>query len=194
MICATVRRRLPLWVEDDLPGPEAQAMAAHVAQCEGCGAAAEALRASQAWLKGAPEPFAESDREEVRRRVLAALQAEPARQTLRSWAPRSWALPLLAAAVVLAALALRLTRAATAPAPLQAPLAPAPLQPALVPAPLQAALVPAPPDPAPRPRRPRPPQAAAVPETAVARMEFQTSDPHIRIIWLARVQHPQPNE
>ena len=72
-----VLERLPLWVEGDLPSPEAMEVETHLVACPTCRAAAEAFAASQAWLKDTPEaPFTAADLVELRQEVLARIHAE----------------------------------------------------------------------------------------------------------------------
>jgi hypothetical protein len=180
--------RLPLWVEGDLPGPESHSIQEHLDLCESCREAAGALRASQAWLKDAPPaPFSDGDRAQLRRDVMALVRAEIPRKPGASRIPAL----LLMAAAVLCLLAMDLY-----PRRPKDPLAPGPVaRPAIasaLPSTLQPTVIEA--------VRPRPisrrhttvqPDSKAAAEPAFARMEIQTSNPQIRIIWLARAQ-PKP--
>jgi anti-sigma factor RsiW len=165
-----VEALLPLWVEGDLPGEEARGVADHLQHCAPCRAAAEALAASQTWLKDAAEaPFSEGERARFHREVLE-----------RAHEPASRLRPILAAAaLLLALLGVTLVSGRRRAAPLPPPPAVARTAPDL----------PRPPvPPASHPRiRPAPPG-----RPALARLELQTSDPHIRIIWLAQAT-PQPH-
>lgn len=188
MICRQVQDQLPLWVEADLPAAVLAAVADHLQQCAACQTRAEALRASQAWLKDPePPPFDLADRARLRREVMARIRAEAPRKTafLR---PR----PLLAAAAVLLALLgtglVHFLPQAPAPArpalaqasPRQVPIPEPPILPAAVPA-----------RPIPRPHlahRPSPSARSIEAEPAVTRIELQTDNPQVRIIWLAQAQ------
>lgn len=170
--------RLPLWVGGDVEVSEAAAIEAHLAQCESCRAEADALRRSQAWLKdaGVP-PFGAEDREALRRAVLAQVASAPS--VGRRWV--GWGAAALAAASILL---LTLSRKAVpAPEALAPHLATAePLRPApeSVP-PIRVA------------RRHAPPPRPELVRTAgpgASRIEIQTANPRIRIIWLARATQP----
>ena len=174
-----VSDQLPLWVEDDLDAPAMAAVEAHLAACDACRAEAEAFRESQAWLKEGHAPFADEDREALRRAVLAQVQAGA--DPRRAW----WG----AALGVLAAAALIIFLVRPNPAQLTTALPSSP------PAPVQT-LEPPLPSPAVKPVRaprrratPRPLEQAAGP--GVSRIEIQTRNPQIRIIWLARPAAPQ---
>jgi anti-sigma factor RsiW len=182
MTCQDVQTQLPLWVEGDLPDPETGALEGHLARCGCCREAAEALRASQAWLKaGPPPPFTEADHAQVRQAVLDRIRAEA---TLRPapFRARRALLWVAAGGLFVLGLTLRWPRPAAPPMPgHRPPLArqePAPAPPGVQPPPRRLA------------RNPRPesrPEASAL-----TRIELQTSNPQIRIIWLARTQAPAP--
>lgn len=200
--------QLPLWVEGDLPRGEAAAVDRHLAECPGCREAAERLRQSQAWLREAlAPPFDTADHERLRRTVMDRLRAEPAvrpaQPTSPSKALRSPAL-LAAAVLVVAVLTWKRPPGKTAPPPQTGGMAEATPGSTTNPS-VEATETPAPSRPLP-PRlllaraahaqaqlqsrlRPDP---AALPRGEPARIEFQTADPTIRIIWLAQAT-PQPN-
>lgn len=94
--------RLPLWIEGDLPDTEAHQVSEHLSGCASCRAAAEALRESQSWLKDAPPaPFDENDFIKLRRNVLEQLATEglsPFRSKVIRFFQRG---PLVAAAAAL---------------------------------------------------------------------------------------------
>ena len=182
--------RLPFWIAGDLDAPETEAVQAHLDQCPDCRAAADRMREGRTWVREALEPpFDAADHTRLREAILAQVrQAEPPRRTSR----------LTPRAVLLAATAAALLLTLSHPWH-QAPASPLPAPPALagttVPAP-QATARTAPPQPAPiRLARARPaPREATDADTGPARIEFQTSDPTVRIIWLARATpHPEPD-
>jgi hypothetical protein len=179
MTCLRVLNQLPLWVEGDLPGPEAAALATHLARCGPCREAAEALRASQAWLRqGPPPPFTEADHAQVRRQVLDRIRAEAKPVPFRIRRASLWA---AACGLFVLGLSLRFPRPQVPPLPSHRPLLAQQGPPA--PAELQA-----PPRRKARPARAAPPPAPS----SVSRIELQTSNPQIRIIWLARSRDTAP--
>lgn len=184
---------LPLWVGGDLSRREAESVKVHLSKCESCRAASEALQASQAWLKRAPEaPFDATDFAELRKEVMATIRAHP-NPSFRegdgfSFFRQPSALAAACATVLVVASSFWMLNrhhtgplspsspvATQAPAPPLGPL-PAPLpSPSAGRAPLHRYL--------PKPA----PQLAANPvESVPSRIEIQTSNPQIRIIWLAR--------
>ncbi len=175
---------LPLWIEGDLDGPEAQALETHLQDCPGCRATAEALRESQAWLKSSPPaPFGEEDYQAIRSRVMAKIQtkARPVR-------PLRWALLPLAAGFALVVFRLGWgTSSMGVPAPVQAvEVAPATSMPRSTASAVSPAASPRPARALARFTRPAgamKPALEAAP-AAYTRIEYQTSDPTIRIIWL----------
>lgn len=165
---------LPLWIEGDLDARGSREAEAHLAECGPCRAEAEALRESQAWLKSAAPPFSEEDRDELRQAVLARIQA-PEERVPKVW----WIAPLAAAALLIVFLRPH-------PAAVVAVLSPAPPLPAsrsfpLLPVakPLRAAR-----------RQVIPPPLEPDAGPGASRIELQTSNPQIRIIWLARATVP----
>ncbi|HXC16951.1 MAG TPA: zf-HC2 domain-containing protein [Holophagaceae bacterium] len=161
---------LPLWIEGDLDARESRAVDAHLAACGRCRTEAGALRESQAWLKSAaPPPFSVEDRDELRQAVLVRIQAPERRVPKVGW------IASLAAAALLIVF-LRPHRATAIAALPPAPPLPAPRSFALLPVvkPLRTV----------RHTLPPPLEPAAGP--GASRIEIQTSNPQIRIIWLAR--------
>ena len=119
MNCQRVMDLLPLYVEGDLAEGECLQVGGHLQACPACSGAADGLRASQAWLKGAPPaPFTEADRTQLRQEVMARIRAGAPR---RRFPLRT----LLAAAAVLLALlvpGLLHRRVLPPPAPLPPPV------------------------------------------------------------------------
>lgn len=187
-----VLNQLSLWVEGDLSASEMTAIDGHLAGCPACREAAEDLRASQAWLRDAmAAPFNASDHERLQQRVMGQIRNEVSPPLVRRFIFRR---PLLAAT---AAALLLVTLTWTHRRPLEATPKPLPwvpgagtgtmLPPDPAPPPTrQASTHPTPPRPQARPTTPNPPEIPA-------RIEFQTADPTIRIIWLAQTTPlPEP--
>ena len=184
-----VLEQLPLWVEGDLDRPKSDAVQAHLALCSSCRTAAQDLITSQTWLREAmAPPFEASDHDRLRRAVMDRIRSEPSRQPLRRLALRPALLAACAAALLLATLTWRQERPVGIPQPAaEGPVAALVAEPPTKPAPpprlahLEAARA------APLSVLPRPAEASTAPaREEPARIEFQTSDPTIHIIWLAR--------
>ncbi|HTL98519.1 MAG TPA: zf-HC2 domain-containing protein [Holophagaceae bacterium] len=190
MIARHITHLLPLWVEGDLDARASAAVEAHLGLCEFCRAEADALRDSQAWLKsGGLPPFHDADRDRLRREVLARIGTEPRAPQRRAM---GWGAAVLVAAATLVVLLFHRERPepARGPAPRVAAAVPAVVPPKSIPAPLP--LVPRPVLVArrhPVPSHPDPDEAAG---PGASRIEMQTSNPQIRIIWLARAT-PRPD-
>lgn len=184
---------LPLWAGGDLPERETEEVRAHLADCPDCRAEAEAYRSAVAWLRtSAEEPFTAVERADLRRAVMDRIRPQPGHRTPRS---ARWLLPAAAALLLGISLVPWLRRAAT----LQAPTVARGMDPASTPAVAHAvahaaahAAAPGPAVVAARPRPSRPDFHLASREAAVSRIEFQTANPNIRIIWLARASAPDP--
>ncbi|MBI1753705.1 MAG: zf-HC2 domain-containing protein [Acidobacteria bacterium] len=187
MMTPHVLDQLPLWIEGDLAAPETAALEAHLSQCPECRRAAERLRDSQAWLREALEPpFEAPDRQRLRARVMEQICTGATAKPGPRMPLRRSLLLASAATLLLASLIWNLERARPS----------RPVHPGL-PAPLSSAMPPSRPEPTPQVSRPRPaarPSRARSPESPPlaepARIEFQTSDPAVRIIWLAQAKPP----
>lgn len=184
---AHVLDHLPLWVEGDLAHPDAAAVQSHLEGCPSCRAAAEALRESQAWLRTEdPAPFNAADRMALRDAVLAQIRHEARPSPIRALRPYALA---AAAAVVVLLVSTRFHSTPSVSAPETS--RPATITPTPVPAatPLQAY---------PRPvriahRKPAPDPDPIPAGSSLTRIELQTPNPQIRIIWLAKCEPaPQP--
>ena len=212
MNCTRITPLLPLYASADLPAPQLAQVSAHLAQCESCAASAAEFISTRAWLRevAAPE-FDETFYAELRYAVRQELAAQPARAAWRTlqWKP----LAVAAALLLLTIFSLRLfqtkgvppTDIVKTPASPQlpdagrTPMLPAnvfaqtqkviqPLRnvwrqrvrtvPKLETAPEEVAMA----EPA---NVPELPPAANVVEPEMLRIEMQTADPSIRIIWLA---------
>lgn len=177
--------QLPLWVEGDLAPADQAAVEAHLTACPACRAEADRIQTTQAWLREAlAPPFGPKDHAALQAAVLVRLAVREPAPPLPSRRPAL--LAGLAAALALVAVARLLSPRApgTPERPAGAPPAAAPSPPVQpVRAPTEAR--------APSPPRARPQPAAPTPD-APARIEFQTADPTIRIIWLAQAK-PLPD-
>lgn len=171
--------QLPLWIGGDLDAAETASVERHLAQCPACRAEAERLRTSQAWLREAmTPPFDLADGERLHREVMGRLRREAVAGPTRPLARPPVLLMACAATLLLAIVLWRQDPATVAPKPV---IEPGVLQPQPQPAPPQA--VPLEP---PRSARGWPAPHPQVPPASPARIEFQTADPNIRIIWLAQ--------
>lgn len=183
--------QLPLWVEGDLSSRDHAEVQAHLALCSSCRAEADRLRTSQAWLREALDsPFEAADRDQFRRRVMDQIRSEPVRSPHRRLLPRPVLLAAGAAALMIITLVWHQARpGAVSPPEAEAPTAATlPQAKAATEGPPRQALG----DPtraAPRVARYHPVAEANPPRhEAAARIEFQTADPTIRIIWLAQAK------
>jgi hypothetical protein len=178
---------LPLWIGGDLSPEASAAVEDHLRSCPECRAAARDLEEALRLLREDPgtEPTAQ-DLAGLRDSVMAQIRAEPRPARLRRFRPQ-----LLAAAGLLLALAgIRLAHH-----PVQAPLPKVAALPQLpYPQPPPEDLRPPSPPPAARVQRPstrspslqaQPAEASDPMEAPIARIEFRTTDPPLRIIWLA---------
>ncbi|MCM3876988.1 MAG: zf-HC2 domain-containing protein [Thermoanaerobaculia bacterium] len=219
MTCARVETLLALHVEGDLAADESRAVEAHMAGCPGCRAEAEAYKRSQSFLReDGPAPFDERDYAEIRRGVRERLDDRPDRGTLVRRAnifflegKRETALALTAAASLLLAASIALRYRPTAvPGPAsfarsgaaQAEARPLSLfkknppgAPELTSVAQEAAaravfpskqkeMV----------TRSSPLLVGRAPASVVSRIELQTANPNVRIIWLVGSQPPRPHE
>lgn len=214
MTCREVSRLLPLHAGDDLSPRESAGVEAHVEACATCAAALEELRAVRAAFRDVPAPrFGSEFHADVRRAVRSRLvdeRRDPSfPQRLQAVFEASWAVPIAATVVVLA---FALWAAVAFRRPAEAPVASAPTprrespdaRPAARPiaAPPHVASVASPPATSrrfvPARRAPRDlPAGAAMPGPALARIEIQTPNPNVRIIWLANrppTDAPTPEE
>lgn len=180
--------QLPLWVEGDLPDRESDSIQDHLTACESCSAAAQALRASQAWLRSAPPaPFDDVDRSRLRREVMAWIRvATPKAATPFRTRPLFLTTAASALFFLATSLYLRRSKGVVPPEPPARPSV-ASLKPPNSPRPAIQVVAPQLARPS-RPARKADPPASA--ESTFTRLEFQTSNPQIRIIWLARAQAP----
>ncbi len=183
MNCETVMALLPLWIEGDLDSSGAGALATHLDRCEPCRAAATALRESQTWLRrGAEPPFGPADFSALRAEVMTVVRQEPAPRSAR----RRYLVPLAMASAAVAAISLHHRPVRSMPSAQPANVVPEPPQAP----PVASRKVAGPP---PHPPRAKPIAPAAPEAPAISRIEYQTADPTIRIIWLAQADRPGPD-
>ena len=177
--------QLPLWVEGDLDGTEMIEVAHHLAQCPACLVVAERLQISQTWLREAMDsPFEAADRDRLRRTVMDQVRAGAKTRPIPHFALRPALLAACAASLLVTALIWQQDRGVEAQS---TPFVPVPPPRAME----HASQVPPQPHPmAPatqsRARSTPGPASAAASPSPPTRIEFQTADPTIRIIWLAQ--------
>jgi Putative zinc-finger len=188
MKCAKVRKVLPLYVGHDLDAGGTRNIAAHLTECENCRSIETDLRESRAWLESAPPPIGESDFVSVRRGVWLRIEAGG---RVAGKDPRRADRLVLAGGLIAAALLavfLFLPPLPDAFQPLPAEIAASP--PAALPV-EPSRIVESSPSPAPRhpphsvPHEPVRPGKTAV-RRSVVKIEFQTANPDVRVIWLVR--------
>ncbi|NOT63235.1 MAG: zf-HC2 domain-containing protein [Acidobacteria bacterium] len=208
MNCTRIAQWLPLYASSDLSDAQSVQVRAHLAQCESCATLADEYAAAREWMQGTGAPeFDETFFAELRygvRQKLAAQSVRAAWWTLR-WQPLVVAVALL----LLMIFSLRLfqtkgvppTNIAKRHAPLQQPEAvPTPIPPINELAQTQKPRVPwrkhgralrikqeekdtivaTATEPA------RVDEVEKVAEPVMSRIEIQTADPNIRIIWLTQ--------
>ncbi len=179
--------QLPLWVEGDLSAADLAVVESHLVECPTCREAAARLQISQAWLREAlAAPFSATDERAWHHAVMAQIRVEAtAKPTLRL-ALRRGLLAACAASLLIATFIWR----REPKGPVQFSGFEVPPAPKTVAPPPDAQPIHAPRE-APRLTQPSPRKALAQntgspPPAEPARIEFQTADPNIRIIWLAR--------
>ena len=187
--------QLALWAGGDLPVALRPQVERHLEACGACREAVQELRASVAWLQASP-PDVQEDLLELRQAVMARIRTEG--PSVRRALPRvhwaGWALPtLILAAASLILVVAHPFRGNPAPASMKIPVGPAerswqepPPAPGRVPGshPPRALATP--------PRRPEPSPWLPPASAPVARIELQTPNPNIRVIWLAPARTDGP--
>jgi len=192
MKCSKVAKALPLSVGHDLEEGRSREISAHLEWCGSCRALEAGLRESRAWLEAAPRPpLDEADYSAVRRGVWQRIEAQEGESRRRH--PRADRLVLagglLAAALLAVFLSVRRRPEAVETA--QRRLAASPVA---VPAAGAVAAAEDHSEPpvsvaseaiasAPRARVRR---AATAGGQSVVKIEFQTANPDVRIIWLVK--------
>jgi hypothetical protein len=201
MTCRSARRLLPLFVGGDLKTTETTAVSAHVAGCAACRAEVEALAATLSLLPLSSLSFGDSERASLRRRVLDEIGR-------RRESPWSLAAVLARPRFAVAAIAGAIVIAASLVSPFlvrqsDEPMAQPPLASASSPAPAPSGTGLA--DAAPlasvgapaisrASRTTRGPRVPAVGRPGPAmRLEIQTGNVNVRIIWFVGIPAEEPS-
>jgi anti-sigma factor RsiW len=211
--CTRIAQWLPLYASADLPAPQQAQVRAHLAQCESCSVAVAEFAAARAWLQCEAVPeFDEAFFAELRYAVRQELAAQPVRSTWLRW---RWLKPgaVAAALLLLTIFSLRLfqtkgvprTDIVNSPALPQLPDAVRKLMPLThvfaqtqksrgplrkqgnalrIKQEEKTAVVAATAAQLTKPASPN--GAETIAEPLMSRIEIQTADPNIRIIWLTQ--------
>jgi anti-sigma factor RsiW len=92
MSCQGIRELLPLFVEDDLPGRQARRVRRHLAGCSACAGVADEYRQSQEWLRASASPAPSGPAlDMLRRSVWRRIEDEPRPAPLWLAIERGWA-------------------------------------------------------------------------------------------------------
>ena len=189
MTCRRVEKALPLFVGRDLDPSRMAGVAAHLAACERCRSLQIELASSRAWLKASPAPpITQADYATMRRAVWRRIETGAGKPA----SGRAGRLVLASVGILAVAFASILVLRARLEIPrAPGPTASAPREKAAVAAlPARPLEVPSsPPEPVQFARHsPRKPVRPAGPdaESSVVRIEFQTANPDVRIIWLVK--------
>lgn len=195
MTCRRVEKALPLFVGRDLGPARMSEIAAHLQACERCRSLQGELAAGRAFLEASPAPpLSQTDYDTLRRAVWRRIETGAGRPA----GGRAARLILASAGILAVALAATLVLRAR----LELPRAPdgaaaAPREEAAVAA-LPAAPSGEPASPAapatfgPEHGRKAVRPAGRSPEPSVVRIEFQTANPDVRIIWLVKKGEAAP--
>jgi Putative zinc-finger len=194
MSCRRVEKSLPLFVGRDLTASRLSEIAAHLAACERCRGHLAELEAGLAFLEASPPPpFAEADydtlRRAVRRRIESGAGSPAGGRASRLILASAGILAVAFAAILVLRARVELPRAAGVAASTPrveaavAALPATPLEEPSPPAPVNVARN--------SPRRPARPAGRGA-ATSVVRIEFQTANPDVRIIWLVKKGETAP--
>lgn len=201
MSCEHIQALLALYAGDDLGDEERMDVQTHLRTCETCAAADAEYRASISLAREATEPrFDEAFYASIRGTVLAEIAPRQARRWPHRVALALAASLLVAAGMLLLVAWLRAPGAADQDLRAEQKDTPQPATPDRVnPTP-----EPGPEPPSPKPRRVHrvvPPRRTVASEVATAkpdaepemlRIEYQTADPNVRVIWFAPKQTESP--
>jgi anti-sigma factor RsiW len=92
MRCDEIEKLVPLYVEGDLPARRAERVRRHVEGCAACRSLLDGFRSSQRWLHGARAPeVGGAALEALRRTVWRRIEAEPPRSAAWREIERIWA-------------------------------------------------------------------------------------------------------
>lgn len=92
MSCKRIQKLVPLYVEGDLPWRKLERVRQHLTGCLPCRALHEGFRASQRWLHAAPAPeVGGAELDQLRRVVWRRIAAETPRSALWVRVQRAWA-------------------------------------------------------------------------------------------------------
>jgi hypothetical protein len=195
MTCRKVEKALPLFVGRDLDPARMSEIAEHLAACERCRGLQTELEAGRAFLEASPAPpLSEADYDTLRRGVWRRIETGAGRpeggRAGRLVLASAGILAVAFSAILVLRARLELPRASgrTAAAPrAEAAAAALPAAPREEPAspPVPAAFGPESVRKAARP-------AGRGPESSVVRIEFQTANPDVRIIWLVKKGETAP--
>jgi Putative zinc-finger len=193
MKCSRVERILPLSVGEELEGRQKREVEEHLAACEGCRLFQEDLLRGRAWIASIPvPPLGEAESGELRRGVWREIESRGLRAggavpRYRRFAVSSAAALLVAVLVGLAVLSRG--RPGPVASPPVAALPTAPEETVVAVAPARTVEESAAPEPVPakaRPLRARAGRHTGAVPSEVVKIEFQTANPDVRIIWLVK--------
>jgi hypothetical protein len=200
MKCSRIERILPLLAGDELEGRRKRQVEEHLAGCEGCRLLYRDLLRGRAWIASIPvPPLGEAESGELRRGVWREIEsrglgAGGAVPRYRQFVVSSAAALLVAALVGLAVLSRG--RPGPAASPPVAAVPAAPEERVVVAAPAQSLEESAAPEPVAakaRPFRARAGRHTGTVPSEVVKIEFQTANPDVRIIWLVKNSAETPS-
>jgi Putative zinc-finger len=195
MKCSRVERILPLSVGEELEGRQKREVEEHLAACEGCRLLQRDLLRSRAWIASIPvPPLGEAESGELRRGVWReiesrGLRAGGAPPRYRRFALSGAAGLLVAVLAGLSVLSRGRPGGVASPPAAAVPAAPEETVAAVAPPRTVAVEESAAPEPVPakaRPLRARAGRDTGAVPSEVVRIEFQTANPDVRIIWLVK--------
>jgi hypothetical protein len=202
MKCSKVERILPLSVGEELEGRQRREVEEHLAACEGCRLLQKDLLRSRAWIASIPvPPLGQAESRELRRGVWQEIEKRGLRA---GGAPRPYRrLALSGAAGLLVAVLAGLSllsrgRPGGVASPPAAAVPAAPEETVAAVAPPRAVDIEESASPKPVPAKARSPRARAGRRTGavpseVVKIEFQTANPDVRIIWLVKKSAETPS-